>query len=244
MTLRMNRSNGRSLWQSAALGLAILATLFVLAGCNQPSLPSATSLLAAAAQHFNDAKTFHFVMTSDHLGPKQTGSPTLSDLSAADGDVQRPDRLSANGTVDLGGITVSTKLIIVGQRAWFLNPLTGNFDEEDDYAGFVGIFDPAKGLGIAITSLRNLSLPSDGSSNGTPCWKISGDVDTATLGSLLGEAANPAKPPRATICIGKTDGRLYSVVITGQLVTGDLDNTTRTFVLSKYDAPVNIQPPA
>ncbi|HEX6542463.1 MAG TPA: LppX_LprAFG lipoprotein [Ktedonobacterales bacterium] len=243
MTRQSNGFRWRRPQWGVALGLTILLASFVLAGCNQVSLPSAATLLAGAQQHFNDAKSFHFVMTADHLGPKQDGDPSLSSLSAAEGDVQRPDKLSANGTIDFGGLAVSTQLVIIGQKAWYQNPLNGAWEEDDSYAGFVSLFDPAKGLGVAITSLRNISLPSDGSSNGTPCWKITGDVDTATLGALMGEAANAAKAPRATICIGKSDGRLYSVVLTGQLVKGDVDKTTRTFVISKYDTPVNIQPP-
>ncbi|HKW22495.1 MAG TPA: LppX_LprAFG lipoprotein [Ktedonobacterales bacterium] len=226
------------------LGLAILMTMGVLAGCNGPSVPTSTVLLAAAQKNFNDAKTFHFTLKADHLGPKPAGDPGLSSLSAAEGDVQRPDRLSTNGTVDLGGLTVSTQLVIVGNQAWYQNPLTGSFDEDDSYASFVTIFDPTKGIGVALAALRNPSTPSDGSANGTPCWKISGDVDSAALGALLGDAAGSAKAPRATVCIGKSDNKLYSIVLTGQVIAGDTDQTTRTIYISKYDAPVNIQAPA
>lgn len=247
MKLPTDRPHGQGMRWRATLGLTILLGLLAavaLAGCDTPSVPTPDSLLKAAQDHFNNAKTFHFVMTTDHLGPKPAGEPTLSSLSAADGDVQRPDRLSANGTLDFGGLTISTKLIIVGDKSWYQNPLTGSFQEDDTYAGFVTLFDPARGLGVALTTLRNPSLPSSSSSNGTPCWKISGDVDTSSLGSLLGEAATPSKMPRATLCVGKSDLRLYSVVITGQIVNGDTDQTTRTFVISKYDVPVNIQAPA
>ncbi|HEU5347718.1 MAG TPA: LppX_LprAFG lipoprotein, partial [Ktedonobacterales bacterium] len=240
---RSRRASVRDMRWTATLGLAILLTVFALAGCSGPSVPTPASLLKQAQQHFNDAKTFHFVMTADHLGPKPEGDPGLSSLSAAEGDVQRPDRLSSSGTVDLGGLTVSTKLVIIGQQAWYLNPLSGSWEEDDSFASFVTLFDPAKGIGVALTSLRNPTLPSDGSANGTPCWKISGDLDTAALGALLGDAATPAKAPHITICIGKSDGRLYSVVLAGQIVAGDIDQTTRTIYLSKYDAPVNIQPP-
>ena len=234
----------RGMRGSLALGLMIALAALVLAGCNNPSLPSAASLLATAQQHFNDAKTFHFVMTADHLGSKPAGDPGLESLSAAEGDVQRPDKLNSSGTINFGGLTVTTKLIIVGQQAWYQNPLTGSFEEEDSFASFATLFDPTKGLGVALTSLRNPSLPSDGSANGTPCWKISGDVDTSTVGAILGSSISGAKAPHATLCIGKTDGRLYSIVLTGQLVPGDTDKTTRTIYFSKYDAPVNIQPPA
>lgn len=244
MQRRSNDSRWRSMRLSAALGLAILTMTLVLAACNGPSVPSAASVLALAGQHFNEAKTFHFVLKTDHLGPKPAGDPGISSLSAAEGDVQRPDKLSSSGTVDFGGLTVTTQLVIVGQQAWYQNPLTGSWDEDDSFASFVTLFDPVKGLGVALTTLRNPSLPSDGSANGTSCWKISGDVDTSALGNLLGEAANPAKAPHATFCIGKSDGRLYSIVLTGQVVKGDTDQTTRTIYLSKYDAPVNIQAPA
>ncbi len=244
MTRQLNGTRWRGLRWGAMPGLGILLMMFLLAGCSGPSLPSSATLLAAAEQHFNDAKTFHFVMKADHLGPTPSGDPGLSSLSAAEGDVQRPDRLSANGTVDFGGLTVSTKLVIVGQKSWYQNPLTGSFDEDDSYASFVTLFDPTKGLGVALAALRNPTLPSDGSANGTPCWKISGDVDTSALGALLGDTAASAKAPHATLCIGKSDGRLYSIVVTGKLIAGDIDQTTRTIYISKYDAPVSIQPPA
>jgi hypothetical protein len=235
-------------WQvmrwSAMPGLAILMLIVVLAGCNGPSVPTSAVLLAAAQKNFNDAKTFHFTLKADHLGPTPAGNPGLSSLSTADGDVQRPDRLSTNGTVDLGGLTVSTRLVVVGDKAWYQNPLTGSFDEDDSYASFVTLFDPTKGLGVALAALRNPSTPSDGSANGTPCWRISGDVDASALSALLGDTAASAQAPHATVCIGKSDNRLYSVVLTGQVIAGDTNETTRTIYISKYDVPVNIQPPA
>ena len=244
----MNIERSHARWHgtrwSAALGLTILLVALVVTGCSQTSLPTSAALLATAQKKFNDAKTFHFVMKADHLGPKPAGDPGISSLTDAEGDVARPDKLNASGTVDFGGITVSTKLVIIGQQAWYQNPLTGSYDEEDSFASFVTLFDPTKGLGIALTTIRNPSSPSDGSANGVPCWKITGDVDSATLGALLGEAATPKKSPKATVCVGKSDGRLYSVVLTGQLVTGDTDQTTRTFYISKYDEPVTVQPPA
>ena len=240
----VNRRGQRGVRWGLALGLMITLAALMLAGCDQLSAPSAASLLAKAQEHFNGAKTFHFVMTADHLGEKPAGDPGLESLQSAEGDVQRPDKVNASGTVNFGGLTVTTKMIIIGQQAWYQNPLTGSFDEEDSFASFATLFDPSKGLGVALTALRNPSLPSDGSANGTPCWKISGDVDTSTVGALLGSSVSSAKKPHATICIGKSDGRLYSIMIAGQLVPGDTDKTTRTIYLSKYDAPVNIQPPA
>lgn len=243
-TDRNRWANKRGTRWSLALGPMVALAALLLAGCDPLSAPSAASLLAQAQQHFNNVKTFHFVMTADHLGEKPAGDPGLESLQSAEGDVQRPDKLNSSGTVNFGGLTVTTRLIIVGQKAWYQNPLTGSFDEDDSFASFATLFDPTKGLGVALTSLRNPSLPSDGSANGTPCWKISGDVDTSKLGALLGDTASSAKAPHATICIGKSDGRLYSIVLTGQLVPGDTNQTTRTIYLSKYDAPVNIQPPA
>lgn len=243
----MKRESNGTRWRSLRWGampvFAICLMVFVLAGCSGPSAPSSATLLAAAQQHFNDAKTFHFTLKADHLGPPPAGDPGLSSLTAAEGDVQRPDRLGSSGTVDFGGLTVSTKLVIVGDKAWYQNPLTGSYDEDDSFASFVTLFDPTKGLGVALTALRNPSVPSDGSANGKPCWKISGDVDTSALSALLGNSAS-SKSPHATICIGKDDGRLYSIVLTGQVIAGDIDQTSRTIYISKYDAPVSIQPPA
>lgn len=240
------RKSGRSgrgrMLARLALLCGMVLSLALLAGCGGSSgPPSAETLLKTAKQKLDAAQTFHFIMQADKLGD---APPGLLNVTQAEGDVKRPAQLSASGKVNLAGFIVPTRLIIIEDKAWYQNPLTGSWDREDEAASFAALFAPNNGVSNVLTSLKNPTKPADGKVNGVDCWKITGDVDPKALGDLLGGAATTSKPARTTVCIGKSDGKLYSAVVVGQVAQGDRDDTTRSFYLSKYDAPVSINPPA
>ncbi len=222
----------------AALVVVVVATL--LSACSQTSTIQSVVLLKAAQDKFNAAKSFHFVMQADNLG---TAPQDVLNVKNAEGDVQRPDKLSATGNVSLNGLSVNTKIIIIGQQAWYQLPLFG-FQEDDEYADFIQIFDSQKGVGNLLPLLKNPSAPQDSSVNNIPCWKITGEVDAQLVSALLGAQAGASTNPKVSVCIGKNDNQLYSAVVVGSVIQGDKSNTTRSFYLSKFDQPVTIEPPA
>jgi lipoprotein LprG len=224
--------------------LASLAALFSFAvlfcyGCGG-STPQTATLLKDAQDKFNATKSLHFVMMAQHLGEVPTGS---YNIVSATGDVDRPDQLKATATVDAGFITTQIQLIIVGNDQWYTDPLTGKFVSTDQFGSYLRIFDPSTGIGSLLTSLKNPSRPSDGSSNGTPCWKITGDISVDQLSPIFGSAV-VGNADGTTFCISKTDNQLLSVVLQGQVLSGDTSQTVRTIYLSKFDQPVTIQTPS
>jgi hypothetical protein len=221
------------------LGALGLAAALLLSACSGTSTPQSQALLKAAQDKFNAAKSFHFIMQADNLG---TAPQDVLNVKNAEGDVQRPDKLSATGFVTVNGLSVNTKIVIVGGRAWYELPILG-FQEDDEYADFIQIFDAKNGVGNLLTQLKNPGAPQDSTVNNVACWKITGDVDAQLVSTLLGGQASANAAPKVSVCIGKSDSRLYSATIVGPVIQGDKTNTTRTFYLSKYDQPVNIQPP-
>jgi hypothetical protein len=220
------------------VALFSLAILF-LAGCGG-SAPTAATLLKDAHDKFNATSSFHFVMTVQHPGTVAAGGFNI--LSAA-GDVAPPDRLKASANVDAGFVSVQIQLIIIGSREWYTDPLSGQFVATNQFSSYMRIFDPETGLGSLLTSLKNPSQPSDGSANGTACWKVSGTLTRAQLfpifgSQVVGDARNTA------FCISKTNNQLLSVVLQGQVLSGDSSQTIRTIYLSKFNQPVSIQAPA
>jgi hypothetical protein len=224
--------------------LASLAALFSFAvlfccGCGG-STPDTASLLKSAQDKFNSTKSLHFVMTSQHLGPVPSGG---YNVVSATGDVQRPDQLKATATVDAGFVTTQIQLVIVGDAQWYTDPLTGQFVSTNQFGSYLRIFDPTTGIGSLLTSLKNPSQPSDGSSNGTPCWKITGNITMDQLSPIFGSDV-VGNANGTTFCISKSDNQLLSVILQGKVLSGDTSQTIRTIYLSKFDQPVTIQTPA
>ena len=225
--------------------LASLAALFSFAvlfcyGCGGSSAPQTGALLKSAQDKFNATKSLHFVMTAQHLGQVPTGG---YNIVSANGDVQRPDQLKATATVDAGFVTTQIQLIIVGNQQWYTDPLTGQFVPTDQFGSYLRIFDPTSGIGSLLTSLKNPSQPSDGSANGTSCWKVKGDITMNQLSPIFGsDVVGDANG--TTFCISKTGNQLLSVVLQGKVLSGDTSQTIRTIYLSKFDQPVAIQTPS
>jgi hypothetical protein len=217
----------------------LCACLLLLAACGGSSAPSSAALLKTAQDKFNATQSMHFVMQADHLGAV---SGLDADVQKADGDVARPDKLKANATVVTSIVSVDVQLILIGSQGWYTNPLTGNFEETDQFNGFQVLFDPTKGIGAQLTAIKNPSAPTDGSANGVACWKISGTLPASTVGPYVG-APNATGDIPVTVCLGKDDGRLHQIILRGVLTQHDTDQTVRTILFSDFDKPVTIEPP-
>jgi hypothetical protein len=218
---------------------AVCACLLLLAACGAPTVNS-TTLLKTAQSKFNATQSLHFLMKAEHLGAL---SGTDMDVQNAEGDVARPDKLKANATVATSIITVDVQLILIGGQGWYTNPLTGKFEQTDQFNGFQTIFDTSQGVGAQLTAIKNPSAPTDGSANGVACWKISGKLPAAGVGVYLG-VQNATGDIPVTVCIGKDDGQLHEVILQGVLTPHDTDQTTRTIILSDFDKPVTIEAPS
>ena len=225
---------------TAVAALLALASL-LLAACGGESTPTSSDLLKKAHDQWAATNSLHFNMTVDHPGSGSINNPYPT---SAQGDVKRPDAMSAVAGVDVGLANLNVNLIIIGSNEWWSAPgLTTGFQATDDYGSFLKIFDPNVGLGALLLDLRNPSKPADGSANGTPCYKISGTLAPDTLKPIFGDLT-ATDPVPTTFCIGKSDGKLYSAALSGQLMAGDKAQTVHTFYLSKFDETITVTPPA
>jgi hypothetical protein len=220
---------------AAVLALAVLA----IAGCGGPPTPDAATLLKHAQAKFDQTKSFHFVLDAAHLG----ASDPLP-VTHAIGDVQRPDQLSAKATVITQGFSFNVTLIIVGQREWISDPLTGQYRQTNDFGTLLTIFDAQQGVGAVLLHMQQPSAPQDSTVSDAPCWKVAGKVATSELASIVGGTVLPDATVATTVCIGKSDSELYLVTLSGAITSTDTPQTTRAFTLSQFDQPVMIQTPA
>lgn len=229
----------------ALLALA-LSALALLAGCGGVSTnitPNSTVLLATAAQKLTSDTAFHFLLTETN-----SGNPTGSDFDvrSAEGDVVQPDKLHADPvSAVVGGLPVTTAVIVVGNQAWYKNPITGQYQDAGqmtgqfkDVATFLG-----PGLAAALASLQDVSAPSDSSANGVATWKINATISSDKLSALTNGEVPSGKQYPVQIFIGKDDGQLHQLVIPGKLTSFDTDQTSRSITLSKFNESVTITPP-
>jgi hypothetical protein len=232
----------RSSLVAAPLLVALALSLALLAGCGGTT-PSVTSLLTTAQQKFDATSSLHFIMAVDHPGqPQQIGDFVLT---SAEGDVERPDKLQANVGVNAGILSTTVQVVFIGAQEWWTDPTNNNqWAPTTRFAALpiTKLFDPTTGIGTLLPQLQHPSGPSDGSANGTACWKISGTLVPTTLKALFPDVS-AGQPVPTTFCIGKSDGRLVSASLSGQIFSGDLSNTVHTFYFSKFDQTVNIKPP-
>ena len=216
--------------------LALAGLVLLLAACGGAAAPTAADLLKTARQKLDATQTLHFVMLVDHAG---TGSIANPYPTGAIGDVQRPDRLKASADVNVGIGGIKVNIVLIGDQGWY-DPGTGQYQTTDQFSSFLRVFDKQVGMSALLNSLNNASAPSDGSANGTACWKVSGTLDESTAKALFADVGDSIP---ATFCMSKDDGRLLSAQFTGKLIAGDTDKTAHTFFLSDFDKPVSIQAP-
>jgi hypothetical protein len=222
---------------SLALGVVLL-----LSACGGGNAPNSAALLAGAAAKLDADSGFHFVMTEDHPG---TPSGSDYDIVSASGDVQRPDKLSATARLSNAAVSgIQVQLIVIGNQAWYTNPLTGKFERADQYTGIRTFFDPKQGLTAALGSVTSVSNPVDSSADGVACWKVTGTISSDKLSSLTGAPVPAGQQIPASVWVGKDDGQIHQVQVTGKLTGFDTAQTTRTIVLSKFNESVDIEPPA
>ncbi|HEV2238750.1 MAG TPA: LppX_LprAFG lipoprotein [Ktedonobacterales bacterium] len=223
-------------WRVAWPLAAILA--LALGACATSAGASAADILQRAGAKFQATQSFHFALSAAHLGANDP-----LPITAATGDVQRPDKLKANATANIAGFAVQTQLVIIGSDEWLSNPLTGAFEKTSGYDSLLAIFDAQQGVGAILAHLTRPSIPVSSSSAGGACWKITGTVSASDLAAVVGGGDTTVRAVPVTVCVGKSDDQLYSATLTGQVLASDTAQTTRTFVLSAFDKPVTITAP-
>jgi hypothetical protein len=208
-----------------------------LASCGV-SAPSATTLLQEAQVHFSAAQSFHvlyLVEEAQHLTQSN-----LFYLTRADGDIQRPSKLSA--TVDAltpSGTLSDAKLIVIGGQGWLANPQTDQYQRDDDVVTFSRFFDPQTGLGALLTQIEQ-PRPTQGYKDS---WITSGSVPADSLSAILPRLAGHTDPVDIHVDVSQSDHQLVGLNLSGILFPGESGPYSHIFSFSRFGAPVRIQPP-
>ena len=202
--------------------------------------PTAQQIISAMQKNFRTVTSFHVVMKVENLGTASSGQ---IQIRSADGDVLMPDKVKAQASVLLSGQVVTINLISIGNVQYITDPITGQWRVIKGVLNASTLTNPDTGIISLAGKLKNLSTPIADTVNGTPCWRINGQLDAQDLAFLTGGGEPAGTLLQTSICAGKADGLPYQIVVTGQAAKGDTPQTVRTFTISNYNESIKINAP-
>ena len=228
----------------AALLVALLAgglSLSCRGGEERPDgpLPSPEEAVARLLERANAVRSFHFRL--DHEGGLSPIPLNLS-LKVAEGDILVPDRLKADIEARAGTAVVRVQVVGIGERAWITNPFSRQWQELPSGVTIRNIFDPAAGIRAVAGALQNVSVAPGEAVAGVATYRIEGDVDSGVL-----EAAAPIAEPGLTVqvvaWVDRRDSTIRRIRLEGPFSPDEPAGIVRILELSRFDEPVDIEPP-
>ena len=249
----LRSGRGKLSWKRGTLPALVLglACLFLITACSVPwqrstpgsglgPKPTAQQVLSTMQKNFRSVTSFHLTMKTDNLG---NTSASQIVIRSADGDVLMPDKIRAQANVLLSGQAVTVNLISVGTNQFITDPITGQ------WRVVKGMFDPRTltnpdtGIISLAGKLQNVTGPVADTVNGTSCWRVNGQLPAKDLAFFTGGGVPAGTMLQTSICAGQSDGLPYEISVIGQAAAGDTTQTTRTFVISKYNENISIVAP-
>jgi hypothetical protein len=244
----MPRQTGYSRWITIS---GLLALIFILASCQsscgninkpkpKPKLLTAPQLLKQAQDAIQQVKSYHFTLSSTHLG---TASDNSIQITKAEGDILVPDKLQAKASANAMGFAITTQLIAIGNRQYYTDPLTGLWTETNHLLNPRILTNRRTGIAGILGHIEHPTTPTNGHVENTPCWLINGTLGARYLSVITIQPTQARQIIHITVCIGKSDNLPYQLRMQGVAVRGDTSQTVRTFLLSHFNEPLNIREP-
>jgi len=246
-----NSAGRNPLERILTLFVLFVACALLFTGCSLPwkhvttaqavgPKPTTKQLLTALTKNFRTVSAFHVVMAVNNPG---TATSDQIQIRNANGDVVMPDKVKAQATVILSGQSVTINLISVGNNQFITDPITGQWRVIKGVLDPRTLTNPDTGIISLVNKAQNVSQPTDDSVNGTPCWRITGQLDAKYLAFFTGGGVPAGTMLQTSTCIGKSDALAYQLIVTGQAAVGDTTNTSRTFLISNYNETISIAAP-
>jgi hypothetical protein len=247
---------------AAALALPLLPGV-ARAAAQQQQAQDATALLVQAAAAMAELRSFHFALSTPQ------GTTAILDafeLLRLEGDVARPDRYRASIEATAAGFDVSIEAIGVGDRLWVTDPMAGGEFVEVPLDGGAGdggptleqLVNPDRLWLAALASVTDAVVVGENEIDGEPVTRVDGLVD---LSQVLGEGGAaaavavvgtptegaglvaPLLDPLPVSAWLTESGHLRRLEVEGALLTGEAENVVRRLDLTRFDEPVEIEPP-
>ena len=222
-----------------ALAVLLVALLTACSGGGGSTQESASDLLAKAKTTLDQAKSVHFVLTSE-------GAPTTGTaLIGGEGDISRPSSFQGTLKVRAAGAAVDLKVVSVNGKVYAQLPFTTSYSVVDPSAFGFGdpgkLLDPNTGVSQLLAKATNAKLGDEKRVNGEVVREVTADIPGELVQQVL-TSKDPSKPVKGTFSIATANDQLRRAVLTGPFFSAT-DNATFTLDLSKYGEDVSITAP-
>lgn len=229
-----------------ALGI-MLTSLAIACGGGEPAsdestpMPglSAEEVIDKAGEAMADLDSFRFYLSHERGNTVLPGGITLSE---ADGIVVNPDRMRVTAKTVFGSGFVKIDAVVIGDRTYMTNPLTGKWNRLSSDESPLAVLDPAGLIADILDQVASQEFDQDGGDLAGG-YLLTGTVPPGALRSLVGPA-DTEEPLRYRVTIDSSTFHLQEVRLTGRIKNDESEDTLRTIELSAFDEAGLVEPPA
>lgn len=229
----------------------IVAALLLAALAPKPASAEgdATTLVAQAAQRMASVQSFHFVLTTPR---GKTMITEQIELANVEGDIVRPDRFRVTFAAKAAFVTLTIKVIGIGDRLWVTNPM----EREETYIEVANpaseqlpqldLLNPDRILTAAVQLLENPAITGTEKIAGVSTTRVEGTVDVRRIEEIAGTpiAGIPQVEPLDIRIWIDQEGHVLRLEFEGPLTEAETGPIVRRLDLSHFDELVTIEPPA
>lgn len=225
------------------LSAVLLLAAIALTGCSSSSggkKLTAADVLGKSYDAMQAVKAFHFTLEHS-TGGTPIGSGVT--MTKAEGDLVRPDKLSAKLAGSAMGMTANISLVTVGAQTMMTNPLSGKWEAAPDSFKVLTVFDPGKGIAAIVKGLTGAAFLTEEKLGDVLCYHIKGDIATPALAPLTGTTAKDGTVP-TEVWISKDAFLVQQVKLNGKITDTEASGILRTLSFTNYNKEVDIKLPA
>ncbi|PRY42118.1 lipoprotein LprG [Geodermatophilus tzadiensis] len=227
--------------RAAGPAAALAAGLVVaLTGCGggEPE-ETADQLLARATTTLDEARSLHFVLTSE-------GAPTTgTELVGGEGDVARPASFQGTLQVLSAGAPLDLAVVSVDGTVYAQLPFTTGYSVVDPAQFGFGdpgaLLDPDTGISQLLEQADSAELGEERRVDGEVVREVTAELPGDLVERVL-TSEDPSRPVDARFSVATRSGELRRAELTGPFYTAGQD-ATFTLELSDFGADVEITAP-
>lgn len=216
----------------------------LLPGCSKSKPTPAPTILPITGAEFIDRsqtamgelESFEFKLAHD------SGFTTLSgglQLTIASGTVA-PNGLDLEAETKLARAFLRVKAIVIGEKTWMTNPITGVWSETPPEDSPFSFLDPVKLVADILGETQNPGFALGGDVGDEVV--IGGTITAQALAPLVG-TVDPDAVPSVEMSFNPETYILQKIIISGVVQPEDEPDTVRVITLSEFDKQVSLEPP-
>ena len=149
------------------------------------------------------------------------------EMTKAEGDVVRPDKLQITISGTAMGMSLELKLITSGEKTLMTNPLSGKWEVPPEQFKVLSVFDPGTGMAAIIKGITAPTKLNDEEIGGTLCYHLKGSIASDALRPITGSAA-AGVVISAEAWIGKEDFLVRHIKLEGKITEAEKEGIVRT----------------